>query len=185
MDGERDPVDGRVDQRVVQLQHALDSRIAVEQAKGMLAERYSITPREAFELIRLAARSNQLKVNVIANDVLASRQTPPQIRELLSHVKIGNGLSADARARAVENVFREINESFLKLDQSNGSSRFVCECADASCLETIELPRETMLQLHENPNLYALKVGHAIAEIEDVVELLDGIVIVRKVGAHT
>jgi hypothetical protein len=91
-------------------------------------------------------------------------------------------LSADARARAGENVFREINEAYLKLVPSSGSSRFVCECADASCLDTIELPRETMLQLHANPNLYALRAGHAIAEIEEVVELLDGIVIVRKLG---
>ena len=184
MDAEREPVDG-VDQRVAQLQHALDSRVEVEQAKGMLAERYAITPRDAFELIRLAARSNHLKVNSVANDVLSSRQTPSEILELLSHLQSGNGLSADARARAVENVFREINEAYLKLDQSTGASRFVCECADASCLETIELPRETMLQLHANPNLYALKVGHAIAEIEEVVEILDGVVIVRKIGGNT
>jgi ANTAR domain len=181
MDGAPGPVDG-VDQRVAQLQHALDSRIPVEQAKGVLAERYSITPGDAFELIRLAARSNHLKVNTVANEVLASRQTPLEIRELLTHLESANGLSADARARAVENVFREINEAYLKLDSSSGSSRFVCECAETACIEMIELPRETMLQLHANPNLYALKAGHAIAEIEEVVELLDGIVIVRKLG---
>jgi ANTAR domain-containing protein len=184
MDGDHGPVDG-VDQRVVQLQHALDSRVAVEQAKGMLAERYSITPGDAFELIRLAARSNHLKVNAVANDVLASKQTPPEIRELLNHLPSANGLSGDARARAVENVFREINDAYLKLDSSNGSARFVCECADTACLEMIELPRETMLQLHANPNLYAVKAGHEIAQIEEVVELLDGIVIVRKTGNGT
>jgi hypothetical protein len=182
MNGDPGPVDG-VDQRVAQLQHALDSRVAVEQAKGILAERYAITPRDAFELIRLAARTNHLKVNSVANDVLASRQTPSEIRDLLSQLQSANGLSADARARAVENVFREINEAYLKLVPSSGSSRFVCECADASCLDTIELPRETMLQLHANPNLYALRAGHAIAEIEEVVEILDGIVIVRKLSA--
>jgi hypothetical protein len=184
MDGNPGPVDG-IDQRVAQLQHALNSRVTVEQAKGILAERYAITPGDAFELIRLAARSNHLKVDSIAQDVVSSRQTPPEIRELLSHLQSGNGLSADARARAVENVFREINEAYLKLDPSSGLSRFICECADTSCLETIELPRETMLQLHANPNLYAVKTGHAIAEIEEVVETLDGIVIVRKLGAAT
>ena len=38
-------------ERAEQLQHALESRIVVEQAKGMLAERYSLTPDEAYELI--------------------------------------------------------------------------------------------------------------------------------------
>jgi hypothetical protein len=42
-----------------------------------------------------------------------------------------------------------------------------------------------MLQLHGNPNLYALRAGHAIAEIEEVVEVLGDIVIVRKLGAGT
>jgi hypothetical protein len=107
MDGARGPVDG-VDQRVAQLQYALDSRIVVEQAKGILAERYAITPSDAFELIRLAARSNHLKVNAVAKDVLSSRQTPAEIRELLSHLQSGNGLNAGARARAVENIFRGI-----------------------------------------------------------------------------
>jgi hypothetical protein len=182
MDGAHGPVDG-VDQRVAQLQYALDSRIVVEQAKGILAERYAITPSDAFELIRLAARSNHLKVNAVAKDVLSSRQTPAEIRELLSHLQSGNGLNASARARAVENIFRGINEAYLKLDPSAGASRFVCECADSSCLETIELPRETMLQLHADPNLYALKVGHAIAEIEEILERLEDVLIVRKIGA--
>jgi hypothetical protein len=180
MDGHASPDGGALHERVSQLQHALDSRIVVEQAKGMLAERYGISPVEAFELIRLAARSNQLKVNAVSNDVLESRHTPPQILELLTHVTLGNGLSSDARARAVENVFREINQSFLKLDHAGDSGRFVCECADSECVETIELPRETMVLLREDPNLYALKRGHAMAEIEQVVEALDSIEIVRK-----
>jgi hypothetical protein len=178
MDG-HEGLDGEaLQERVAQLQHALDSRIVVEQAKGMLAERYGISPGEAFELIRLAARSNQLKVNAVSRDVLASRQTPPQILELLTHVTLGNNVGADARARAIENVFRDINQAFLKLDGDSG--RFVCECADAECVETIDLPRASMVLLREDPNVYALKRGHAVAEIEQVVETLDSIEIVRK-----
>jgi uncharacterized tellurite resistance protein B-like protein len=178
MDG-KGSLDGEaLQERVAQLQHALDSRIVVEQAKGMLAERYGISTGEAFELIRLAARSNQLKVNAVSSDVLASRQTPSQILELLTHVSLGNHVGADARARAIENVFREINQSLLKLD--GGSGRFVCECADPACVETIDLPRTTMVLLREDPHLYALKRGHAVAEIEQVVETLDSIEIVRK-----
>ncbi|MDQ1462724.1 MAG: hypothetical protein QOI08_4208, partial [Actinomycetota bacterium] len=49
MDGDGIPTTN-VDVRVAQLQHALTSRIVVEQAKGMLAERYTLTPEEAYEL---------------------------------------------------------------------------------------------------------------------------------------
>jgi len=119
MDGDSTPT-AEVDLRVAQLQHALTSRIVVEQAKGMLAERYSLTPDEAFELIRLAARSNGLKVHALSNSVLSSpRQTPPIILDLFTTLP----RKSLAPARAVENVFRQINESFLKLDHP----RFICE----------------------------------------------------------
>jgi ANTAR domain/GAF domain len=52
---------------VEQLQTALDSRIAVEQAKGVLAERLQVTVAEAFVLLRNhARRSNQRLVELAA-----------------------------------------------------------------------------------------------------------------------
>ena len=69
--------------RNAQLQQALDSRIVIEQAKGMLAERYAITPDGAFELLRRAARNHRMKIHSLAADVVASRETPQQIAELV------------------------------------------------------------------------------------------------------
>ncbi len=45
-----------------QLQKALESRITIEQAKGMLAERLHVTVGEAFALLRAHARDHNLKL---------------------------------------------------------------------------------------------------------------------------
>jgi hypothetical protein len=61
---------------VTQLEHALASRVRVEQAIGVLAERHRLRPREAFDLLRRAARSRGLRVTEMAQDVVASAANP-------------------------------------------------------------------------------------------------------------
>jgi ANTAR domain len=67
---------GRLRATVGQLEHALATRIRVEQAIGVLAERHRIKPRQAFEQLRDAARSRGRKVIDIAGDVVASATNP-------------------------------------------------------------------------------------------------------------
>jgi len=67
---------GRLRATVSQLEHALATRIRVEQAIGVLAERHRIKPRQAFEQLRDAARSRGRKVIDIAGDVVASATNP-------------------------------------------------------------------------------------------------------------
>jgi AmiR/NasT family two-component response regulator len=62
-----------------QLQHALDSRIVIEQAKGVLAERFGIGVDDAFQLLRSGARSNRIRIHELAARVVESRETPPEI----------------------------------------------------------------------------------------------------------
>jgi ANTAR domain len=66
-------------ERTIQLQTALDTRIMLEQAKGILAERFGINVEEAFDVLRAAARSNSVKLHVLAADVVGSRQVPPEL----------------------------------------------------------------------------------------------------------
>ncbi len=54
-----------------QLRTALRTRIVIEQAKGMLAERLGIGVDEAFERLRHEARSRSIKLHAFAAAVLA------------------------------------------------------------------------------------------------------------------
>ena len=53
-----------------QLQHALDSRVIIEQAKGVLSQRFDLTPDEAFARLRHHARSTNQKVAEIARQIV-------------------------------------------------------------------------------------------------------------------
>ena len=53
-----------------QLQHALNSRVVVEQAKGVLAERGHLSMPQAFEVLRSYARNHNLKLTQVATSVV-------------------------------------------------------------------------------------------------------------------
>jgi AmiR/NasT family two-component response regulator len=56
-----------------QLQHALASRVALEQAKGVLAERAGVTMDEALALIRRYARTHHQHVHEVTAAVVEGR----------------------------------------------------------------------------------------------------------------
>lgn len=55
---------------VDQLQHALDSRVLIEQAKGVLAGERNISVDEAFRLLRQHARNNNARLHDVAYAVV-------------------------------------------------------------------------------------------------------------------
>lgn len=63
---------------VGQLTSALESRVAIEQAKGILAERLGLAVDDAFEVLRRQAREQRRNIADIAGTVVASsaRATP-------------------------------------------------------------------------------------------------------------
>ncbi|QXG75604.1 GAF and ANTAR domain-containing protein [Modestobacter sp. L9-4] len=61
-----------------QLQEALNSRVVIEQAKGMLAERTGIGVDEAFVQMRDHARRNGLPLRDVAAAVVEQRGRPPR-----------------------------------------------------------------------------------------------------------
>ncbi|MGN6379019.1 MAG: ANTAR domain-containing protein [Gaiellales bacterium] len=66
-----------------QLLGALESRIVIEQAKGVLSERLGLTVEDAFEVLRSAARCEQTRVHSLAEHVVATHQTPAPILRAL------------------------------------------------------------------------------------------------------
>ena len=62
-----------------QLRAALDSRIVIEQAKGILAERFAVELPGAFLLLHKAARTSRRKLHALAQAVVASPETPHEI----------------------------------------------------------------------------------------------------------
>ena len=60
-----------------QLQRALDSRIVIEQAKGMMSRDNSISVDVAFHLLRTFARSKNLDLREVAHRVVDSGLTTP------------------------------------------------------------------------------------------------------------
>ena len=62
-----------------QLQGALDSRVAIEQAKGVLAESGNITIDVAFDRLRRYARNHNLKLSQLAQAVTRREIRPSEI----------------------------------------------------------------------------------------------------------
>jgi GAF domain-containing protein len=56
-----------------QLQHALDSRILIEQAKGVLAATTGMSMNDAFATMRSHARNENLSLRKVAEDVIARK----------------------------------------------------------------------------------------------------------------
>jgi hypothetical protein len=71
------------ERKVSQLQAALDSRVIIEQAIGIVAERFDLSFADAFEVLRAAARNSRREVRAVAEELRVSRETPLAISDVL------------------------------------------------------------------------------------------------------
>lgn len=69
--------------RVSELEAALESRVVIEQAKGMIAARHHVDLQTAFDALRRAARSNHLILRELAARVITEPGTPAEIVQQL------------------------------------------------------------------------------------------------------
>ena len=86
-----------------QLAEALETRIVIEQAKGVLAERFRLTVGDAFLLLRRSARTARVKIHDLAREIVSSRETPPAVPRAMAR---------DTRLRAI--AMRERTEATVE-----------------------------------------------------------------------
>lgn len=87
-----------------------------------------------------------------------------------------------ARLAHNEAVFRSINEEVLALEGRFGSREggFVCECADAECVENVFLGVDEYERIHDDEQRFFVVPGHERPEIEDVIERHATYLVVEK-----
>jgi hypothetical protein len=88
--------------------------------------------------------------------------------------------------RLVENekAFRMANERLLEaVGDGNSSLPFLCECADDTCLERVELDLDTYREIRSNPNCFFRLPGHMDAPGERVVASHPGYEVIDKEDA--
>lgn len=99
----------------------------------------------------------------------------------------------DERERRIgenEALFRQVNEQVESINETFSTLTdhmvIVCECGDRNCLEQIEISLEAYEALRSDPALFAIKPGHEIPDVEDVVSRNDRYWVVAKhAGALT
>jgi len=69
----------QADLLTTQLQNALNSRVTIEQAKGVLAERRGITVDQAFALLRAYARNHNLHLSDLARQIADGTSTATEL----------------------------------------------------------------------------------------------------------
>ena len=86
-----------------------------------------------------------------------------------------------------EALFRTVNENIEKTAVENRYRAgelpsFVCECSDSECGELIKLSLTQYEEVRRYPERFVIVPGHAVGEIENVVERFQHHEVVEKVG---
>jgi hypothetical protein len=85
-----------------------------------------------------------------------------------------------------EILFREVNERVDAVASAHGDDdhvyEFYCECSNADCTMQLPLPLKAYEAVRAHPSRFIVAPGHALPEIESVVEQADDWWVVEKSG---
>ncbi|HKP17427.1 MAG TPA: ANTAR domain-containing protein [Gaiellaceae bacterium] len=166
-------------ERAEQLQGALDSRVVIEQAKGVLRERLGLPLESAFQLLRTAARNSGRKLHDVADDVVDSFSTPEPIVQALGRHPEFMTMSREERIEQTEEFFRQVNDAIASHATRDGQP-YMCECANPYCNATMNVTKEDLEVLHSVPGYYLVLPGHEFPDVERIVHGTPAYTIVAK-----
>ena len=93
----------------------------------------------------------------------------------------------DERGKRVgrnEDLFREVNERLRELGEGftlvSEQAEFICECANNTCVERIQMPLSTYEEIRSDPKRFFVVKGHELPEYEKVVRENEGYIVVEK-----
>lgn len=93
----------------------------------------------------------------------------------------------EVRAARNEALFRSLNEKIVELERAfvvaSDTFTIACECADANCVEMLEIAPQAYERIRANPRQFAVLPGHVYVEVEAVVAEESDYVIVEKTDA--
>ena len=87
------------------------------------------------------------------------------------------------RIAANEAAFRDVNEGIARGQwpgEEDAPQGFRCECARLGCNSLIELSIRDYERIRSKPKRFIVAPGHAVLEVESVVETADGYEVVEK-----
>jgi hypothetical protein len=93
---------------------------------------------------------------------------------------------AERERRAAQNqlLFRAVNEQIVVMTENFRSDlsdiNLVCECWMPSCTGTVRCRIDDYERFDRNGNLFLVLPGHEDLLVEDVIEQVDGYIVVRK-----
>lgn len=80
-----------------------------------------------------------------------------------------------------EAIFREVNERVAEVtDSEERMTNFLCECGNLDCIEEISLTDAEYVKVRSNAATFAVVPGHALGDVETVIEETDRFHIVEK-----
>jgi len=88
--------------------------------------------------------------------------------------------SREERLAANEVRFREINESAQPRRESQGTGRFVCECADRGCMAWLNIPTDEYAAVRQHARRFVVAPAHEIPDVESIVARRAGYFVIEK-----
>ena len=80
-----------------------------------------------------------------------------------------------------EAIFREVNERVADVTDSEARmTSFLCECGNLDCVQEVSLTDAEYLKLRSNPATFVVVPGHALEDVESVIEETDRFQVVEK-----